>query len=155
MMKKIRKYARFTPIDVRIYSISGVVSPLPAPVYALTRTNGKNFTRFALHDSAAFVHASHLFDSLRILRLIGAKGPAIGDCVTAEAYRGQNIYPAMINKIAAGALTTGEKEVFIIVNSDNAASIRGIEKAGFSLRAEIRATRWLLFYFNAKIREYK
>jgi hypothetical protein len=44
-----------------------------------------------------------------------------------------------------------EKEVFIIVNTDNKSSVRGIEKAGFKLHSKIQAKRFLLFYFNLKM----
>ena len=76
----------------------------------------------------------------------------IGDCTTDPAYRGKSIYPFVINRIATEIIREGiYPEVFIIVNRNNASSIRGIEKAGFEFYSSIETRRFLLFYFNTKI----
>ena len=77
------------------------------------------------------------------------KGPAIGECFTNEEFKGNSIYPFVINHIAKEEiLKNKQKEVFIIVNSDNISSIKGIEKAGFELYTKIKANRFLFFHYN-------
>src|SRR6476620_573449 len=109
-------------------------------------------TRFSIHQESTFVHQSFLYNHKRILKLLDKKGPIIGDCVTNPDFRGKSIYPFVINSIARKKLDSGVPEVFIVVNPDNASSIRGIEKAGFQLYAEIKASRFLLFYLNVNIK---
>ncbi len=84
-----------------------------------------------------------------MLRLKYKKGPAIVECFTNEEFKGNSIYPFVINHIAKEEiLKNKQKEVFIIVNSDNISSIKGIEKAGFELYTKIKANRFLFFHYN-------
>lgn len=56
----------------------------------------------------------------------------IHNCHVAESARGQGAYPLMISSLAAGEVTAGSASVVLIdCSRSNAASIRGIEKAGF------------------------
>ena len=156
-MKKLRKYFRVVNIDVRIYRMTQTVSIDLAQVeYELqTKPLPDGKTRYFMHDQEKFVHSSDVFPKLNILKLLGKSGPAIGDCVTSPAYRGKSIYPLVINRVAAKLLDDGFKEVFILVNSDNISSIRGIEKAGFKLFATIKAKRFLLFYFDKTVKRFE
>lgn len=151
MIKKLRRYLRVVPIDILIYSMRKAEwAALPEIGFVVDSeklSDGR--TRYFIMDKGTFVHQSFLFPKLNVLKLIGKKGPAIGDCVTEAAYKGRSIYPYVINKMAGEMLANPNcPEVFIIVNSDNASSMRGIEKAGFRLHAQIKAKRFLLFYFN-------
>jgi hypothetical protein len=84
-----------------------------------------------------------------LLRLKYKKGPAIVECFTNEEFKGKSIYPFVINYIAKDVIiNNNQKEVFIIVNSDNVSSIRGIEKAGFTIHTKIKANRFLFFHYN-------
>ena len=84
-----------------------------------------------------------------MLRLKYKKGPAIVECFTNEEFKGKSIYPFVINYIAKDVIiNNNQKEVFIIVNSDNVSSIRGIEKAGFTIHTKIKANRFLFFHYN-------
>lgn len=114
--------------------------------------NKKSF--FVIIDGE-FAHKSILFKKLFLLKLINKNGPAIGDCVTSEKFKGKSIYPFVINHIAREEiLNNGKEEVFIIVNSDNYSSIRGIEKSGFTLHSKIIAQRFLIFHYNVDIKSY-
>lgn len=108
-------------------------------------------TRFYIKDLGVLVHESFLFHKVYLMRVLGKRGPVIGDCFTNKKYRGQSIYPYTINQIAQAVLKTKNKEVFIVVNSDNFNSIKGIEKAGFRKFATIEAKRWLWFYLKSQI----
>lgn len=153
-MRKLIRYCRIVPIDVLVYHMA---KPAPSPgnlpfEVIEERLSGK--IAYTIRDNDAFVHCSFLYDKVHLLGLLGKKGPAIGNCLTSEAYRGQSVYPKMINRIATASIENGVPEVFIIVNAGNAASIRGIEKAGFELYASIKAKRFLLFYFDQKIKRF-
>jgi len=153
MIKKLVRYLKVVPIDVRIYSMTAPIDvAFPEIPYPLKTEPVGERMRFSMDDNGKFVHQSFLFPKLRLLKLIRATGPAIGDCVTSTDYRGQSIYPYVINKIACEYLNArGVREMFIVVNDNNIASIKGIEKAGFTLRAHIKAKRFLAFYFDKKI----
>ncbi len=151
---KLLKYAKVKPIHVLVYRMDpNSVSSLEPTEFEVVKSqlpDGK--TRFSLTDNGIFVHNSFVFPKIRLLKLLRKNGPAIGDCVTSADYRGRAIYPKVINGIARELLSKGEKEVFIVVNHDNVSSIRGIEKAGFEWFAEIRAKRWLFFYFSVRVK---
>ncbi len=154
-MKKLLRYGRVVPIDALVYRMTRIAAPDLADLpYEVSQTPGSQKTGFTIYDQGKFVHQSFLYDRVRLLKLLGKRGPAIGNCVTDAAYRGQSIYPKMIRRIATEQLRKGKSEVFIIVNADNAASIRGIEKAGFELYAAVKASRFLLFYFDKQIKRF-
>lgn len=151
MIRKFRKYLKVVHIDILVYSMRvedlAVLPDIGFAIDASAVNDSK--TRYEITDNGLSVHRSFLFNRVHVLRLIGKKGPAVGDCVTIPEYKGRSIYPFVINYIAHELLEKQKlSEVFIIVNPDNAASIRGIEKAGFQLHARVKAKRFLLFYFN-------
>ena len=154
MIKKIRKYLKLTSIDIFVYRMNeSDTFVFSNPGFTLESgaiTDSKK--EFLIRENGLTVHRSYVFNKLHVLGLIGKSGPAIGDCVTIPQYKGKSIYPFVINHLALTILSQKQhKEMFIIVNSDNASSIRGIEKAGFSLFKKIQAKRFLLFYFQVKI----
>lgn len=152
MIKKIKPYLKVKKIDVLIYYMTpNFITSFPSLDYQIDKqTINKNKTKYSITINTICIHKSFLFKKLNILKLIHRKGPTIGDCVTIPEYKGKSIYPFVINYIAGEVLKV-EKEVFIIVNTDNKSSIRGIEKAGFKLHSKIQAKRFLLFYFNLKM----
>lgn len=152
MIKKIKPYLKVKKIDVLIYYMTpNFLTPFPKLDYQIDKLEiDSNKTKFSITIDKICIHKSFLFKRLNILKLIHRKGPTIGDCVTIPEYKGRSIYPFVINYIAKEVLKN-TNEVFIIVNSDNLSSIRGIEKAGFKLHTKIQAKRILLFYFNLKL----
>ncbi|HMI08020.1 MAG TPA: hypothetical protein VK528_10770 [Flavobacterium sp.] len=151
MIRKIWKYLKEVNIDILIYSMKegDLIAPPDISFEIKTEALSYGKRRYFINDKGILVHQSFLFNCLNVLKLIGEKGPAIGDCLTVSQYKGRSIYPFVISYIAT-ELLVGQKypEVFIIVNSDNISSIRGIEKAGFKLHTAIKAKRFLLFYYN-------
>lgn len=53
------------------------------------------------------------------------------DAFTFAEYRGQNLYPALLHRILVHSRQQGLRRALIFVMSDNVASIRGVQKAGF------------------------
>jgi len=150
MFKKALKYLKVIPIDVFVYSMTtDSLFAFEDIGYKIQQENvNGNKKKFFIVDNEKTIHQSFLFRKLFLLRIINKKGPAIGECVTIPEYKGKSIYPFVINYIAREELTkNNQKEVFIIVNTDNISSIKGIEKAGFRLRTKIKAKRFLLFHF--------
>lgn len=67
----------------------------------------------------------------------------IGRCDTHPAFRGKNIYPVVLQHIVRYAATKNKHRCFITTAPTLVASIRGIEKAGFSFVGKLR--RFQLF----------
>jgi len=53
------------------------------------------------------------------------------DAFTFAEYRGQNLYPALLQQALEASRQQGLRRALIFVLSDNMASIRGVQKAGF------------------------
>ena len=53
-------------------------------------------------------------------------------CLTLPEFRGKGLYPAALLTILRYVKARGCRQCFVCVKDDNTASIRGIEKAGFS-----------------------
>lgn len=151
-MKRLLRKFRLIGIDVFIYHMTHYKEiDMPKFIYDIQYEKKVNKSRFFVMDKNILVHESYLFKKVFLLKSINESGPVIGDCYTNKAFRGQSIYPIVINSIAKKLLTNDYKKVFVIVNQSNMSSIKGIEKAGFSKLASIKATRWLWFYFKRRI----
>jgi hypothetical protein len=66
--------------------------------------------------------------------------PIISNCWTPSAFRGQNIYPRVLRALTEEALREHPR-VWIYCLRENAASRRGITKAGFRLRYRMGRSR--------------
>jgi L-amino acid N-acyltransferase YncA len=53
------------------------------------------------------------------------------DAFTFAEHRGQNLYPALLQRMLDASRKAGLRRALIFVMSDNTASIRGVQKAGF------------------------
>jgi hypothetical protein len=154
MSNKFWKSFKVFKIDVVVYKMTKEdVLPFQDLGFNIqTETISKGKKKYFIIDNGVSVHNSVLFDKVFLLKLIGNKGPAIGDCYTNLAYRGQSIYPFVIHAIAKEMLIENKNAaVFMVVNKDNSSSIKGIEKAGFRRYASINAKRWFCFYFDKNI----
>lgn len=85
-----------------------------------------------------------LFDSFykRILGEARAT-PMIGNCFTWPAWRGRSLYPRLLMATCRQLAAQGHRRVIITCAPDNHASIRGIEKAGFT---QVRTVRSLVVF---------
>jgi hypothetical protein len=151
MFRKLLKYLKVIDIDVLIYSMTKeTILAFPELDYTIQlEVVNENKKKYFIQIEDKIIHQSTLFKSIYLLQLIQKKGPTIGECFTNEEFKGKSIYPFVINYIAKDAIiNNNQKEVFIIVNSDNVSSIRGIEKAGFTIHTKIKANRFLFFHYN-------
>ena len=105
---------------------------------------------FALTDAQGQVtsYGFVLFDSF-YKRILGEarSTPMISNCYTLPAQRGQGLYPCLIQSACRQLAAQGYQRAIITCAPDNAASIRGIEKAGFrrvkTLYSLVLVTRWI------------
>jgi|GEM_PF-3470271 len=67
----------------------------------------------------------------------------INNCQTSFLFRGKNIYPVVLQRILKDLYNEGIKKVYIACKSSNKASIRGIQKAGFSPFKKLYAVKCL------------
>ncbi len=152
-MRKLVKHFKFVPFDVVIYSMSKSNISTYADIGFQLQHERVSSTKveYYIMDDDLKIHSSFVFSHVRLLKLIKKSGYTIGDCITKPDYRGKSIYPFVLNNIARRIITENDKEeVFIIINSNNQSSIRGVEKGGFKLIAKISGIRFLLFYFNVQ-----
>ncbi|WP_223033952.1 hypothetical protein [Hanstruepera marina] len=157
MIGKLLKKIEIKDIDVFVYTLNKeAYRSLPEPEYDIEINNlSKKKTQFKLLKNKQVVHRSNLFEKVFLLGLIKKKGPVIGDCFTDEAFRGLSLYPKMIHFISKRCLFNQNiKEVFIIVDTVNKPSIKGIEKAAYVKHAHINTKRWLWFYYKTTIKYY-
>nr|WP_321228523.1 hypothetical protein [uncultured Psychroserpens sp.] len=157
MIKSILKKFQVKDIDVFVFVLNkSLYTELPLPEYVIkSKQITPNKNQFKLLNANQIIHRSTLFKKVFLLKLIHKKGPVIGDCYTHADYRGLSLYPKMIHYIAKTCLFEENiKELFIIVDTINIASIRGIEKTGFIKYTQITTKRWLWIYFNRSITYY-
>ena len=151
-MKQLWRKLRIINIDVFIYHMADYkVFCRPEFEYTIEQDKRHNKSRFYIKDFDTLIHESYVFKKVFLLKSIHKIGPVIGDCFTNKHYRGQAIYPVVINYMAKHLLENNSKEVFVVVNKSNKSSIKGIEKAGFDKLASIRAKRWLWFYLKRQV----
>jgi hypothetical protein len=98
---------------------------------------------FVAHVDGQVAHRSWLHHDTLLPSLFGfAAAPVIGDCATDPAFRGLRLYPHVLTHIVADVRARALADaVHVLVASDNTASIRGIERAGFSLIGHLRGVR--------------
>jgi hypothetical protein len=156
MKKYFNKFFKIISIDVLVYHISTPTSFQELENFTIQKHKiSVTKTIYYIKESDEIIHRSYLFTKLHVLSLIGKKGPAIGECFTENLHRGKSIYPFVINKIANEVIIKHRlPEIFILVNSNNLNSIKGIEKAGFVLHSKIVAKRFLFLYFKKKIQKF-
>jgi RimJ/RimL family protein N-acetyltransferase len=65
----------------------------------------------------------------------------IYDCYTLPAHRGKGIYTDTLVRLLSGAQQEGARSAFIAVDPENRASIKGIERAGFTARYKLSRSR--------------
>lgn len=104
---------------------------------------------FVLLDRAgSLLHHSFVQFEVRTKRLLGEPNcvPLIAHCMTVPSARGRKLYPRILRHIMEILARAGHSRVAIVCDTDNHASIHGIEHAGFRraarLRSLILANRW-------------
>jgi CelD/BcsL family acetyltransferase involved in cellulose biosynthesis/GNAT superfamily N-acetyltransferase len=67
----------------------------------------------------------------------------LADCYTLAPHRGKGLYPLLLRAAMADASRRGMRSARIVVEEGNAASQRGIERAGFTLERRVDRRIWL------------
>ncbi|MFA6174991.1 MAG: GNAT family N-acetyltransferase [Phycisphaerae bacterium] len=133
------------PLEIRIggkVDIGLIVKLLDYTDEAFVRNRAENaFSRgakpFLAFSKDQLTHISWLFyppivkEQLVILKLKFNEAH-IATCYTSDDFRGMNIYPTVLQHILCYAAENGIERVYIASLPNNIASIRGIEKAGFT-----------------------
>lgn len=101
-------------------------------------TGGKAKIAYVERDGQ-MVHTSYVLPKCFKFPFMKKGDFEIGPCVTAQEYRGQGIYPSVLKYIISN-YGDDSARFYMIVSDTNAASIRGIEKAGFKRSAILRKT---------------
>lgn len=151
-MKKFLRSLTVKKIDVFIYSMT-THEPFAGVLDSDMTINQRAPDHFTVEYKGEVINRTFVFKKVFLLRLVNKSGPVIGDCWTDDRFRGRSIFPFMLNRVAGIELKSAN-EVFVVVNTNNQSSIRGIEKSGFKKYAHIRTTRFLMFYFNTKIKRF-
>ena len=102
--------------------------------FFLTRLYFAIITNFKAKIYIAFVdekiaHYSYVIPKCYKFPFLGRGDYEIGPCYTNPKYRGRGIYPTILSKIISSETGNG----YMLVSPDNKPSIKGIEKAGFTI----------------------
>ncbi|MDT8323989.1 MAG: GNAT family N-acetyltransferase, partial [Bacteroidota bacterium] len=76
-------------------------------------------------------------DELHFSWTLPAGDAAVYDCVTMPEHRGHGIYTGALRRLSGLLAEEGFRHLWIYAEEDNAASLRGIEKADFEFRGSI------------------
>ena len=98
---------------------------------------------FISSSDSELQHISWIYykgDPNRIIRLREDEAE-IKYCLTFDTFRGQGIYPSVLQSICQYLATSGYNRIFIAVDARNLPSIRGIQKAGFERTEAIRLVK--------------
>ena len=114
-------------------------NPVPWEFQCHIFDNVKDFY-IVVSDTQEIQHVSWIYyekDPNRFMRLEPGHAE-IKYCLTLPEFRGRGIYPRVLKMIVARLTEKGIERVFICVKADNHASLRGVEKAGFTRVGQIR-----------------
>lgn len=111
---------------------------------------GKAKILYVQDDAGELVHTSYIVPRCYKFSFLKMSDYEIGPCYTYPKYRGKGIYPSMLSFICKNIGNT-QTTFYMIVDSENLASVRGIEKAGFELCGTVRRTRVLKRYLREKL----
>jgi RimJ/RimL family protein N-acetyltransferase len=92
----------------------------------------------------------HHDDPNRILRL-DQKDAEIKYCLTLPGFRGQGLYPRVLEAVAHHLRSKGANNVFICVHEENRSSVKGIEKAGFKRVGSLRLRKVMGFQVSRRL----
>lgn len=93
---------------------------------------------------SAWIASTRLrIDELGFLWRLPEGAAAVYDCVTRPEARGRGVYPEALRRLSGLLAEEGTRHLWIYAAPENAASIRGIEKAGFEYHGSIAMRRVL------------
>lgn len=111
-------------------------------------TTAGKFRIFYIRRDETIVHTSCVIPNCFKFPFLKPGEYMIGPCMTAPDYRGQGLYGRALACITGHPMYRGGV-FYMSVNARNAASIRGIEKAGFRLVGRVCKSKILKRYYRA------
>lgn len=84
---------------------------------------------FYVVNNNKLVHYSYLIPRCLKFKFLNENDYEIGPCFTLKEFRGQGIYPTVLNKITTSV--NSKSSFYMMVHPQNISSIKGIEKAKF------------------------
>lgn len=119
---------RFSPSLGRLRAYSGEASPPLALHLFWYVGSARKYAIYYVRHQGEVVHVSHVLGRSYKFPFMKKQDLHIGPCWTADQFRGHGIYPAVLSRIALDHPGT---RLWMLTDEANAASRRGIEKAGF------------------------
>lgn len=92
-------------------------------------TNAKLQVYYVTNDNQEVVHTSYVIPKCLKFRFMKKGDIEIGPCFTRKDFRGKGIYPTVLSCIVEE--NGPDKNYYMLVDENNTASKRGMEKAGF------------------------
>ena len=122
----------------RAADIEGSEQAVPRGVRCFTGSLGGQQCYLSLVSSSGFSVPGRIRVSFA-----GGAEAYVGNCVTLASHRGMGIYPRGLAELGLRLRDEGFHRLYLFVERDNLASIRGVEKAGFQPVAVCSVLRWL------------
>lgn len=142
----------FTPNPIRLF-MKGEFRSLKNTLVRLNfwfMTYGKAKIYYLLSSSGCVMHTSYVLPKCFKFPFLAKGEYCIGPCFTYPTFRGQGIYPTVLNSICQLESYPSDTVFYMVVSDTNTPSVRGIEKAGFERCGRIKKTRLLKRYFRER-----
>ncbi len=101
-------------------------------------TRGNLSIYYTTNSDGAITHTSYVVGKCFKFPFLNENDYEIGPCFTHPQYRGQGIYPMVLDYITQ---TKNGNHFYMLVHPTNTPSIRGIEKAGFNKIGKVKKTK--------------
>lgn len=98
-----------------------------------------------LSENGELIHESLVIRKCYKFPFLKGRDIEIGPCKTNPEWRGKGIYPAVLRYILSTEISDAGI-AYMIIDKNNNASIRGVEKAGFRRERKVRKTKILKVY---------
>ena len=141
------KYDVFTPSirgGVLLFGESRKIKTILSRFMFQILTLGKAKIFYVRNDSE-LIHTSYVIPKCLKFTFMNKNDYEIGPCFTYPKHRGKGIYPKLLRSICH---CVGSKDTvfYMIVDEKNVASIKGIEKAGFTKCGLVKVSKVLKRY---------
>ena len=104
-----------------------------------------NCCTYRVYESDTIIHESFVIHRCYKFPFLGKNDIEIGPCRTHEQWRGKGIYPSVLTAILENELSEDDR-AYMIIESDNRASINGVIKAGYTRISCLKKTKFLKIY---------
>jgi len=132
--------ARITPFHLFLKGERKRMKVLLSRLWLWLITFGHIKIFYVRNQAGALMHTSCVTSKCYKFPFMTKTDYQIGPCVTYPDFRGKGIYPIVLKHIVS-TMSNGKSSFYMLVEEKNAASIKGIEKAGFGKSANIKKTR--------------